>query len=539
MLLELRLKDFVLIKEARLSFEPGFVVLTGETGAGKTLLIRGLKLLMGERASPALIRPGARQAVLEAVFRLSPEMREGLLALGLEAEGEMVVRRVISPERSRAYLNDSPVTLGLLAETVGRLVVLAGQHDYQTLSRAEEKLLLLDRYAGLLPLREKYEGVYQGLRALEKELRERQERLKRSLKEEDFLRFQLAEIEEVSPRPGEDEELEEKVKVLKNLSRLREELEASLKELDQAFSSLSRSKKALREASALSRDLAPFLTRLEGLYYETEDLLLELREKERELPAGAEELEALEERLYQLRRLKRKYGPTLEDVLAHLEGLKRELSTLSHGEEEVSRLEEELSRLRAEAEALAGELGRRRREAARRLEREVGALLPTLALEGARFRISFEEVPLSSTGRDRVDFLVATQPKAPFRPLAQVASGGELSRLFLALKAVTAREAAAQVLVFDEVDVGVGGRVAARIGALLRELSGRHQVICVTHQPQIAALASQHFFIEKKVSAEEAATSIRELSPEERVAEISRMLGGPEARELAERLLAA
>ncbi len=220
MLLELRLKDFVLIEEARLTFEPGFIVLTGETGAGKTLLIKGLKLLMGARGSPSLIRPGASKAVLEAVFLPNETVREELIQAGLEVEEEILIRRILTPERSKTYLNDSPVSLNLLNKTISPLVVLAGQHDYQLLTNPEEKLNLLDAYAGITNLKKEYQKSYQEFRKLEKQLNSLQERIKQTLKEEDFLRFQLKEIEEISPKIGEDEELERQAKTLKNLSQL-------------------------------------------------------------------------------------------------------------------------------------------------------------------------------------------------------------------------------------------------------------------------------------------------------------------------------
>ncbi len=538
MILELRLKDFVLIEEARLSFEPGFVVLIGETGAGKTLLIKGLKLLMGARGSPSLIRPGAPKAVLEAVFLPGTKTKDRLARAGLDSGEEILVRRVLTPDRSRAYLNDSPVSLGLLTETISPLITLASQHDYQRLKDPEEKLAILDTFANLWPLREKYEEQYRKLKELERELEKQREKLQNSLKEEDFLRFQIKEIEDVAPQIGEDQELEEKVKVFKNLTQLEEHLKRAARELDAALSALGRGRKELREAANLSKELGSLRERAEDLYYELEDFLAELNETSRKLPRDFEDLEQLEDRLYQLRRLKRKYGPSLEDVLHYLAQLKKQLAELSYGEEHLAGLEDETARVREETLALAQELHLKRKEAAHSLGRAVRKILPLLALKETRFEIELKEGPLTSSGKDRVDFLVATQPQAPLRPLNQVASGGELSRLFLALKVASARGDSGEILVFDEVDTGIGGEVAAKVGKLLKELAQHNQVICVTHQPQIAALAEQHFYIEKQVGPGKAATVIKELTPGERVAEIARMLGGPEARDLARKMLA-
>ena len=539
MLLELRLKDFVLIDEARLLLEPGFIVFTGETGAGKTLLVKGLHLLFGARGGPALIRPGAKEAVLEAVFTTTPQISQKLEEAGISSGEEIYIRRLIGKERSRAYVNDSSVTLGFLSFLGRELLTIASQHDYQSLSRPEERLEMLDGYGGLSELKRRYQELYKNYRELESRYQELQKKLQELLKEEDFLRFQIAEIEEVSPQLGEDIEVERRLYELKNLTRLEEELQNSLREWERGLSAWANARKALERASSLSKSLETLTSRAETIFLEAEDLLFELQEFAKNLSPEEGELERLEERFYQLRRLKRKYGPTLEDVLAHLEKAKRELETFSSGEERLLQLEKELAEKRKELESLASSLRERRLQVAQKLIREIRQYLEELALSGTRFEILLERGELTWQGTERAEFLVATHPKAPLRPLIQIASGGELSRIFLALKTITARDTESQLLVFDEVDVGVGGEIASRIGKLLKQLARKHQVICITHQAQIAALADQHFLVTKSLSEEGAISSIRRLEFGERVEEIARMLGGQEAKDLARRLLAS
>ena len=538
MLLELRLKDFVLIPEARLPFEPGFIVLTGETGAGKSLLLQSLKLLLGARGGGHLIRAGAKEAVIEAVFDAAP-LRERLSSLGFSPAEEVVVRRVITPERSRIYLNGSPVTAQMLANLTRGLIVLVGQHEYHLLDRAEERLAFLDAFCQLEDLLSRYQEAFRRLRELEEAHREFSARLRQLVKERDYLAFQIREIEEVDPRPGEDEELEAEAKRLKNLERLKELSRNVANDLSQAVGALSQARKDLLRAQELDPAFESLRERLDGLYYELEDLAGEVSSYGSRLHEDEGRLEEVENRLHQLRRLKRKYGEDLTQVVQELKRLKRELEDLESGEERLAEIEAELEKARAQVFELGRKLTERRLSGAKELSETVSRLLPSLALAGARFQVEVKrgEEP-RERGFDRVEFLVATNPQSPLRPLSQVASGGELSRFFLALK-VAAREKDTALLLFDEVDAGIGGETAHQVGRLLKELSSRQQVICVTHLPQIAALADQHFVVEKVKEPARAETRVRRLTTrEERLRELARMLGKPEALELASTLFA-
>ncbi len=538
MLLELRLKDFVLISETRLEFAPGLIVLTGETGAGKSLLIQSLKLLLGARGGAHLIRPGAKEAVLEAVFE-GRFWAERLASLGLPSAEELVIRRIITPERSRIYLNGSPVTAQMLAKLTQGFIILAGQHEHQLLARPEERLAFLDLFSETQELLLAYQEAYRRFRQAEAAYQDLLLRRQQAERERDFLAFQIREIEEIAPQPGEDEELEAERQRLRNLEKLKDLSQKVSGDLSQAARLLAEARRTFLRILELDAGLSGLEERLEGLYYEVEDLSQEVSAYSRGLQGEEGRLEEIENRLYQLKRLKRKYGLDLNQVLKELARLKEELAVLERGEERLAELESELTKAREEVYALGRKLSEKRQQGAKRLSELVSKRLPSLAMPEARFQVEVRrlEEP-KETGFDQVEFLVATAPQSPLRPLSRVASGGELSRLFLALRVATSTKETSLFL-FDEVDAGIGGETAHRVGELLKELSRQQQVICVTHWPQIAALADQHFVVEKVRQEGEVETRVRALSPEERRLELARMLGGPETVNWAQELVEA
>ncbi len=538
MLLELRLKDFVLISETRLEFAPGLIVLTGETGAGKSLLIQSLKLLLGARGGAHLIRPGAKEAVLEAVFE-GHFWAERLASLGLPSAEELVIRRIITPERSRIYLNGSPVTAQMLAKLTQGFIILAGQHEHQLLARPEERLAFLDLFSETQELLLAYQEAYRRFRQAEAAYQDLLLRRQQAERERDFLAFQIREIEEIAPQPGEDEELEAERQRLRNLEKLKDLSQKVSGDLSQAARLLAEARRTFLRILELDAGLSGLEERLEGLYYEVEDLSQEVSAYSRGLQGEEGRLEEIENRLYQLKRLKRKYGLDLNQVLKELARLKEELAVLERGEERLAELESELTKAREEVYALGRKLSEKRQQGAKRLSELVSKRLSSLAMPEARFQVEVKrlEEP-KETGFDQVEFLVATAPQSPLRPLSRVASGGELSRLFLALRVATSTKETSLFL-FDEVDAGIGGETAHRVGELLKELSRQQQVICVTHWPQIAALADQHFVVEKVRQEGEVETRVRALSPEERRLELARMLGGPETVNWAQELVEA
>lgn len=542
MLLELRLKDFVLIPEAHLIFAPGFTVLTGETGAGKSLLMQGLSLLLGARGGSHLVRPGATEAIIEAVIAGGELLAERLSEMGYEPAEEVVLRRMISPQKSRVYINGSPATLQMLARLTEGLILLASQHEHQLLAHPEDRLRLLDQFAGVDALLSRYKEAFFAYREALRDYQALSEGLGRLEKERDFLRFQIEEIEAVAPLPGEDQALEEERAILRNMAKLKALLGQAVETLEVGVSTISQARKNVSSAAVLDIRLKHLSERLEGLFYELEDLSFSLQDHLGGLSPDEARLEEIEERLDKLHRLKRKYGGNLEEVLAQLETLKAEYHRLEHGEENLKALEASLKEREEAALRLALKLSERRREAAGRLSQVVKARLTSLGMSEARFLVEVQSASpearaLTATGLDRVEFLVATNPQAEPRPLTKVASGGELSRIFLSLKTALSEDQAAQVLLFDEVDAGIGGLTATKVGEMLKELARHQQVICVTHLPQIAALADHHFVVEKESDAREARTRIRLLCREERIEEIARMLGQKEARELAAKML--
>jgi len=552
MLIELRIRDFAVIRDLSVELGPGLNTLTGETGAGKSILIGALSLLLGERASSDSVRTGAESAVVEAVFDLSgrPEILNRLPELGLPTEDEfLLLRREVQAEgRNRAWINGSPATAGAVGEFGRALVDLHGQHEHQTLLRPEEQRRILDDFAEAGALAREVEELYRQLEELATERRAREERTRELEARADFLRFQLQEIEEAEPVPGEDETLELELKRLDHAEEL-------ARDAEEAYVLLYAEEGAASERLARVRDLVARLARvdesLESQRDEVENAYHLVTELGRTLgdyasgievnPGRAEELRRRSDLLF---RLKRKYGPELSDVLATGERLRAELGELESGEVEVEALDRKMSRVRTKLEERAVELGQMRRKAAEHLTEKVEALLPELGMPGAVFQVALE--PLDEPGprgNERVAFHASLNPGFEPRPLARIASGGELSRVMLALKTILARVDRVPTLIFDEIDAGIGGTVAHAVSEKLREVSDHHQVLVITHLPQLASRGHRHLRVEKETRDGVAATTVVFLDGEARVREIARMLGGdPESetsRDHARELLSA
>jgi len=555
MLAYLQIRDFVLVDRLELELGPGLTVLTGETGAGKSILVDALSLVLGERASPSLVRQGRPQAEIAAVFDLAglPEVAGWLEEQGLEAEGgECVLRRTLSAQgRSRAFVNGRPVPLQTLQALGRRLVDLHGQHAHQALLSREGQRRVLDAFAGALPLAAEtaarwraWRAAREALEARRKGQAEREERL-------DFLRYQLRELEELAPGEGEAEALEEEHRRLAHGGRLLEGTQAALALLEDEGGAVE----AAGRAGAKLERLAghdPALREPAGLLEEARIRLEEsaawLRRYADGLDLDPERLAWVEERLARLQALARKHRVAVGELPARLEALRRELAEAEDGTAGLEALRRREREAREAYEEAAARLGAARREAAPRLQAAVEEALQGLGMEGARFRIGLEARPEpGASGREQVAFLVAANPGQEPGPLAQVASGGELARIALAVQVVSAGGTGVPCLVFDEVDVGVGGRVAERVGRRLRELGRHRQVLCVTHLPQVAAQGHHHLQVIKETAAAEALTRLRPLEGAARCEELARMLAGEEitawarahARELLERAAAA
>jgi DNA repair protein RecN (Recombination protein N) len=518
----LSVSHLAVIDRLELEFAPGLNVLTGETGAGKSILVGAVGLLVGGRASADLVRTGEETASVQAVF----ERADGT---------EVIVRREVSSQgRSRAFVDGALVTSAALRDAAGSLVDLHGQHEHQVLLDPTAHLDLLDEFSGLTPSRD---GVAAAFRAWQ-QVRDERARLAASEQQKasraEFLAFQLAEIDKTAPQPGEDEELATTRQVLANADRLQRlcaEAYTSLYEGDAAaLTALAATWKRVSELAALDPKFSPYVEARDTIKPQLEDLAFFLRSYSENIDASPARLQEIEDRLALLERLKRKYGPTLADAIEKGEALRRELHDIEHATERAAELDAALDRARKDYLRIAGELSAKRRVAAREFSRTLEKALADLAMAKTRCEVRFAddggEAQWSDRGLDQAEFYISPNPGEDVRPLARIASGGELSRIMLALKTLASTDAPGKTLIFDEVDAGIGGAVADVVGARLRLLGDRFQVLCITHLPQIAAYGGTHFRIEKSVKGGRTSTTVTRVEGIERETEIARMMGG-------------
>ncbi|MBI2536788.1 MAG: DNA repair protein RecN [Gemmatimonadetes bacterium] len=555
MLTELRVRDLAVIADVTLKLRPGLNVLTGETGAGKSMLVDALALLLGERASADIVRPGAPRAIVEAAFDLrsssaasaAPAASAAAQELGIDLEDDqLVVRRDINAEgRNRAWANGSPATVGALA-TLGQLLVdLHGQHEAQSLLKPAEQRDILDAFGDAQPEREAVTRAY----AQAAELRDQERQLARKLDEikrrADYLRHVAQEIAAAQPKVGEDERLAVDAKRLSNveeLTRLAERLAGLLDgEQGAALDALAQASRALDQLERIDASVAGWRELLDQAYAGAEELARVVRGYASGIELDPGRLEAVERRRDVLYRLTQKYGPTIHDVIRFGEEAQRELSLLDTADDDLKALAERRGAADAALEDAAGRLTGKRKKAAAKLAQAVEELMPGLGMPGGRCKVQITPAPaVTQTGADEVVFLVQLNVGLEARPLAQVASGGELSRLMLALKVVLARHDKLPTLVFDEVDQGIGGEVAMQVGDALSQVAASRQVLVITHLPQIAAQAAHHLVVSKQPKGGIATADVRVVNGEERVEEIARMLGDagdPTARRHAREML--
>ena len=540
MLKLLRINNIALIPSLELELGPGLVLLTGETGAGKSIVIDALSLLLGERASPELIRTGEDRAAVEAVVEIEGAA-ELLDERGLPADGdEIVIRREIQANgKGRATVNGALVPVSLLRDLAPSLAVIHGQHEPQGLLDPATHLDVLDHFAGVhegRPVSEFFRDVRAAEAALERHRSDRREGERRR----EMLEYQAAEIEKAALVPGEEESLRAEKARQANAGRLAslsgEAYALLYDDEDAVLGRLGQVYKRVDELAAIDPDFRADAEGKRGLLAPLEDLALRLRDYHEKLEVSPGRLDEIESRLAPIERLKKKYGASVDDVIAFGERCRRELDALGTPEEQERLLAERRDRLAAAFIDRARAISRKRRTAALELRRRVQAELAQLAMEKTRFDVCFapddaeaaaaDPSQWTERGLERAEFLLSPNPGEELRPLARIASGGELSRLMLALKSVVGRDATGLTLVFDEVDAGIGGRVAEVVGRKLKAVAARRQVLCVTHLPQIAALADQHLAVRKRVAKGRTVTLVDRLSDEARVEEVARMLGG-------------
>jgi len=550
MLRELFIQNLAIIEQASIEFRPGLNVLTGETGAGKSLLVGALELVLGERARGDWIRTGAEEARVEAVFDLpgTPEILASLEEAGLAAGDDLLVRRTVSRSgKNRVHVNDRAATLGLL-ETLGRsLVDIHGQHEHQSLLHVRRHRELVDLFGGHLPLLEQVSLGVRKLKDLQSRLARMEEEYRRLLSERDLALFQSREISGARLRPGEEEELEQERKRLLHAHRLREVCEEAEQGLysdrNAVVDTVSHLQKRLLEAAGLDPALQGPAGQLETARAYLEDAAAQVRDYAAGLEGDPDRLEQVEERLGLLHRLKRKYQLGVPELLDRGEELARQLHRLDHFEEERRVRNEEILRVRQrlfqEVETLSGKRKSAAEELESRMEEELGAVgmkdagfrveilpIPAEAEERPGEGIRFGDCRVDTSGMDRVEFLIRPNPGQEYRPLRRIASGGELSRIMLALRNVLRNTDELPTLVFDEVDAGIGGAEAEAVGARLKRLSRHVQVLCITHLPQIAVFGETHLKVCKDLEEHQTRFRIQTLEGAERENEIARMLGG-------------
>ncbi len=542
MLIELNIRHFAIIDEMSVSFIPGLNVISGETGAGKSIVVGAVSLLLGDRATVDMIRSSEDSAAVEALFDIGdqPELKRKLLEMGFKSGHELTIRRVISRSgKNRVYIDNQLATLGALSEIGENLVNICGQHEHQMILNADRHVDILDAFGNLSSLRAACGDCYSRVRALENRVGDLAAMNERRAEREEFLRFQLREIEDAGPAAGEDAALQEEKgrlihfqKLLGSATRAHERLYGKsgsvLEELRGVISDI-------REIRSIDGALPVSEQDLDSLYYQLEDAARTLREYERRLVFDPARLEAIEDRLELLRRLKRKHGGSIEAVLAAGDALKKELDRIAFVDEELAQANRELADGRAELEERAALLSRKRREQGALLDASIEREIQALGMPAARFVARFKEGEeggrCTERGMDDVEFYLAANAGESLKPLNRVASGGELSRIVLAMKKVLARSGSVGTVVFDEVDSGIGGATAEMVGEKLRDVARHHQVLCITHLPQIACFADRHYRVAKEVINGKTSATVGMLSEAERIDEITRMLGGVELTE--------
>lgn len=546
MLAELRVRNFVLIDQLTLTFGAGLNILSGETGAGKSIILDALGLLLGGKGTPELIRDGADEAVVEGLFVVGDEpwIAPLLADLGLEGADELWVRRTLSRSgRGRVHLNGGPIVLGAL-RTLGKgLIDFSSQNEHQVLLNPDTHLDILDAYGGLSPQREQMKRAASALDEALKEQRTLLERQRTRSEREDFLRFQVTELERVAPEAGEDQALEDERKLLSHSERLHalsSSVEAGLYSgRTAAVGALGDALKALREIAQIDPSVSAHVQNLEGALFAAEDVARSMGTYGRKIRFNPQRLEEIHARLAELTSLKRKYRLDLAGIAARLKEMKTELKSLEGAEERLEELALTVKKHWREALAVARQLSEARQRAALSLETAAVAELRSLSMPRARFVVQVSPRPapdepsspdsaIGPVGIDRVEFYLSANAGETPRPLAKVASGGELSRVLLALKRSLAGAGEVGTFVFDEVDAGIGGAVAEVVGRKLKEIAAHRQLLCITHLAQIASYADVHFTVRKEVVEGRTVSRVLPLDPEGRVEEIARMLGGLE-----------
>jgi len=534
MLRELKIENLAIIDELDIEFDKGFIVLTGETGAGKSIILSGINLLIGEKASVDMIRDGEENLVAQGVFDIDEEQKKKLKAMGIDIDGdEIIIRRSYSRSgKARAFVNNVRITLADLKEIASTLVDIVGQHSHQMLLNKNNHIKLLDSFLSkderdlkenLTSLLSKYREVNTKIEDIEREKRE-------TIEKKEFYEYQLEEIEKLKLKDGEDEILEAEYKRVFNAEKIREKVYESLEYLKDDDSALSLITNSIRNIEYLGKydeRYTELAKRMENAYYELEDCANEIEDISKGIDVTESDLDKIAGRMNTLKRIKEKYKRTLPELIAYREDLKEKLSDIDSGDFKTRELKQELAKIKSEYDKLAEKLSNSRKEIAVKIENELLNELKFLNMEDANLKVQINKIEkMTNDGYDEVEFFISTNVGQDLKPLSKIASGGEVSRVMLALKVIFSKVDNIPILIFDEIDTGIGGETVRKIALKLKEIGENTQIISITHSPVIASKASQQFYIEKYVENSKTISRVKKLSPDERIKEIGRMLVG-------------
>ena len=541
MLRQLYIKNFTLIDELDIEWHEGFSVMTGETGAGKSIILGAIGLLLGQRADPKAIKQGADKCVIEAHFDLSRyELKPFFDENDIEYDAnDTIIRREISTSKSRAFINDTPVALSMLKELGEQLVDIHSQHQNLLLNKQDFQLNVVDILAKDSDLLKEYQENYSLLSTANRQLDELKESIERNRQQVDFLQFQCDELEQANLVLGEQEELEQQSETMSHA----EEIKSALYDADNQLSSdqqgaVDAIRQTLHSLNSISRVLpaARELTeRLESCHIELKDIADEVSRLLERTDFDPSELEHINNRLDRLYDLEKKYhAENVEELIAQRDNLKQQLSAIENSDEAVGELEAKCEKLKAKSQQLADELSKQRQKAAKEIEKQMQQRLVPLGMPHVRFAVSISKTELNKSGQDQVAFLFSANTSTPLQPVSQVASGGEIARVMLSLKAMISGAVKLPTIIFDEIDTGVSGKIAEKMAEMMREMGeANRQVISITHLPQIAALGSHHYRVSKEETVQGTTSHLHELTNEERIREIAQMVSGSDVTEAA------
>lgn len=557
MLKSLLIKDYALIENIQVEFGKGLNIITGETGAGKSILIDAMGLLLGERASTEVVRKGAEKSIVEGIFDIegNKKVKRLLTRNEIDYSSELIVRREVSLKgTNRCFLNDTPVTLNIIKETGDLLVDLHGQHEHQSLLRVETHIDMLDDVANHANLLEEFRKSFVQLNSLFKDMRELRQKENQIKEKKDLYEFQIKEIDEVSPEQDEDDKLENELNILENSAKLlasTNEIYQSVYENEDSIQDrIADVKNKLTELSKIDKSFTEKVNESETVIAILNDISSFVRTYKDRIDLDPEKLEEKRNRIGAINLLKKKYGGTIKSILAHREKIGGEFDLAENFSEKIISLENEIESLRKSCGTIAAKISNNRNATSQKVKKEVEEALKSLGISDSCFEIKIEngkvetdseaylivdgkKIKCDTNGIDFIEFFVSTNAGEDPKPLVKVASGGEVSRIMLALKSILAKSDKLPILIFDEIDTGVSGRIAQKVGQTLKLLASFHQIIAITHLPQIAGLSDLHFAVEKKKSGDRVISSIRKLNDDERINEVAKLMSGEKITEAA------